>query len=282
MEIIGHQKIVASLAQKIENQSYSQAYIFFGPEGVGKHFLAENFARGIIGGGQAELDILRVSPEREEKKGVIKEKEISVDQIKEKQKELATFPYSGNAKFLIVDDADRMTIKAQNAMLKTIEEPNSTAVIILIVSRLEKILPTVKSRCQIINFNLVSQDDMRKYFLDQKLAPNQELIDFSMGRPGMMLAMMEDPEKIEWYRNARKKMESVLNGGMNVRMKVAEELSKNVPEALESAHFWLWLLEKSGNIQNILRAEKIKEMGDKLKNTNVNARLLMENTFLNL
>lgn len=282
MNIIGHQKTVENLKQKAKDGNYSQAYIFSGPEGVGKYFLAQEFARWIIEGKEPELDILRLQPEQEEKKGIIKIKEITVEQVREKQKELATFPYSGKAKILIIDGSDRMTVKAQNAMLKTIEEPNSTAVIILITSRLEKILPTVKSRCHIINFNLVSRHDLEAYLASQGSDFSQEVIDFAMGRPGMMMELIKDPEKIEWYRNAKQKMVAVLGGNLGAKLKIAEELAKNVPEASKNLDFWLWILEQSGSVQDIWLAEKIKEAADKLKNTNANARILLENTFINI
>ena len=293
MKIIGHVKIIERLRKEIGDKSFSQAYIFSGPEGVGKYFLAEEFARGIIRGKdfsvlspqereEAEFDLLRLSPEKEEKNRVIREKEITLDQIKARQKELATFPYSGKAKVLIVNDSDRMNRKAQNAMLKTIEEPNSTAVIILIASRLENILPTVKSRCRIIGFNLVSEKDLEKYLTDQGLAPDPEAVNFSMGRPGAMLEMVADREKIDWYRNSRKKLSVVLLGGLGEKIKIAEELSKNIPEALKHIHFWLWNFQRAGSVQEILRSEKLAEAADKLKNTNANARLLLENIFLNL
>lgn len=291
--IIGHQKIVVGLRKKIKDGSHSQAYIFSGPEGVGKFLVAQNFARGIIAGkdfaelseketDQADLDLLLVRPEREEKKGVIKEKEITVDQVKGKQAELATFPYSGKFKVLIVDESDRMNLRAQNAMLKTIEEPNSTAVIILVTSRLEKLLPTVRSRCQIINFNLVDPQAMADHFSGQGQTVSREAIDYSMGRPGIMLEIAGDPEKVGWYRESEKMMETVMSGSLNEKMKMADGLSKNIPDALDHLHFWLWLLQKSGQTPDLLRAGNIKEAEERLKNTNANARLLLEDVFLNL
>lgn len=290
--IIGHPKIVESLRQKIGKHGYSQAYIFSGPEGVGKRQVAEVFARGIIRGkdflalsseeeSEAELDMLRLRPETEEKKGVIKEKEISIAQVRSAQKELATFPYSGKAKVLIVDDSDRMNARAQNAMLKTMEEPNSTSVIILVSSRPEKLLATVRSRCQTVNFNLVDSETLVAYLQSNGSALGREAVGFSMGRPGILLGMIQDPKKVGWYRASEQKMAEALDGGLNRKLKIAEEFSKNIPEALLNLNFWSWALRRSGTGRDIERAGKIQEAVDKLKDTNISARLMLENLFLN-
>jgi len=294
MIIIGHKKIKALLEKEIETKSFAQAYIFSGPKGVGKTTLANEFARGLILGkdfsalsereftASDEADIVRVSPVVEEKKGVIKEKEISLEQILEARKEMANFPYHGKVKVLIVDDSDRMTLKAQNALLKITEEPNSTSVIILATSRPSKILATIQSRCRNINFGLVDKKEMERYLQSQNLELNQEAIDFSMGRPGIFLEMFNNSEKIAWVRAAKEKMNQALHGSVNERIKLAESLSKNVPEAIQNLEFWLWQLHGDDNQGNLFRAEKISEIINTIKNTNVNARLILENLFINL
>ena len=293
MEIIGHKKIKASLGREIEAKLFAQAYIFSGPKGVGKNLLAKEFAYGLIWGKnfsalsekerrEAQTDMLLVVPIVEEKKGVIKEKEISIDQILEARKNLANFPFQGMAKVLIVDESDRMTIKAQNALLKITEEPNSTSVVILITSRLNKLLPTIRSRCRNINFGLVDAEEMEGYLDSQGLKNDQERVSFSMGRSGILLELGSNPEKMDWFRDSKRDLQQVMNGTLNEKLKLAERLSKNVPEAIRNLEFWLWELHVDFSQKNISVSEKISEAIDKIKNTNANARLVLENLFINI
>ena len=293
MEIIGHQKIKTLLEKEIETGSHAQAYIFSGPKGVGKLTLAKEFARGLILGKNfsalsaedcksAETDIILVSPVAEEKKGVIKEKEISLEQILDARRALANFPYHGKVKVLLVEESDRMTLKAQNALLKITEEPNSTSIIILVTSRVSKILATIQSRCRTINFGLVNLPEMEKYLESQGAKLDREVLDFSMGRPGILLKLLNDPEKVIWFRNAKTNLHQALQGGLNERLKLAESLSKNVPEAIQNLEFWLWKLHANFEEGSLSRAEKISEAINTIKNTNANARLVLENLFINL
>lgn len=292
MEIIGHKKIKDSLEKEIELGNYSQAYIFSGPKGVGKYSLAKEFACGLVSDKgfsaldpkechAAGVDMVLVSPLVEEKKGVTKEKEITLEQILDARKELANFPYRGKVKVLIVDESDRMTLKAQNALLKVAEEPNSTSVIILVTSRPNKLLATIQSRCRHITFGLVDQKEIESYFASQKREVASELVTFSMGRPGILKNLLEDKEKIFWFRSSKDKLDKALDGSLNEKMKLAEDLSKNVPEAIQNMEFWSWELHSSCKQKNIFAAEKISEAIDKIKNTNASARLVLENLFIN-
>lgn len=293
MEIIGHKKIKKLLAKEIETKSFAQAYIFSGPQRVGKTLLAKEFAFGLILGKsfsglsseerhRAELDIVSVSPVMEEKKGVTKSKEISIDQVLDARRELANFPYQGKFKVLIMEESDRLTIKAQNALLKITEEPNSTSVIILVTSRISKLLPTVQSRCRNISFGLVDTKEMEVYLQSQGSDPNHEAVAFSMGRPGIFLELRNDPEKIAWARASKEKLDQALRGSLNDRLKLAETLSKNVPEAVQHLELWLWELHADFGQKNLFEAEKISEAISTVKNTNANARLILENLFINL
>ena len=290
MNIIGHQKIINYLNKSIEKDTLAQAYLFSGPEHVGKFSAAMDFARKLAGGSGINPDIIVVAPEIEEKKGIIKKKDIKIEQIRDLQKELAFSPYFGKHKVAVIDDADRLTIGAQNAMLKTLEEPNEKNIIILIVQSVEKILPTIKSRCVIKKFNLVGDAEIAAMVGEEK--NKEETIFWSLGRPGLARILLDEPEKLLLRKKNDQEFKKLFSDNVGDRFALVESLSKDVPSLIEKMDLWLVLLRG-----NILRSRKtgvnispekslrlIENIGESLKvikETNANARLVLENMFLN-
>jgi DNA polymerase-3 subunit delta' len=289
MNIVGHQKITDFLTKSIERNSISQAYLFCGPEHLGKFMVALDFAKKITGSNkEINPDIMIVSPEIEKKKGIIKTKDIKISQIREMQKSLSLSPYFGKYKVAIIDDAGRLTISAQNALLKTLEESEENVVIILVCHNLEKILPTIKSRCFIKKFGLVGDKELME-IINQ--GENQkEIIAWSLGRPGFAIKLAEKKE-LDEKKEIKKFLEKILESNLSEKFFFAEELSKNSESLSEQLDFWLFLLRKnilsegkflSINLEKTLGLiDRISETKEDLKETNANARLALENLFLN-
>jgi len=284
-KIIGHRRQFNFLQKSVEKDAFSQAYIFSGPENVGKLSMAKLFAEGLISGrkmaenesGKILPDLLIVQPIKEEKDGVIKEKDISIEQIREARQILSLFPYNGKRKVLIVNDAEKMTTQAQNSLLKLLEEPNSTSICILIAHNSDSILMTVKSRCQQIRFNLVP---------DQELAMgigkpiNDDAIFLAAGRPGLMARMLDDEKELNSRSHFKKTFLDLPSYGINEKLKLAEKYAKNMPEAIKTLELWMYVAYK-----NNFHWENISQIGESLermKKTNTNGRLVLENLFLNL
>ena len=299
MYFIGNQKAVQLLSKAIENGKISQAYLFSGPESVGKFALAKFFANSIISGksmlgneksfsakGKDELDLFVIEPEIEEKKGIKKEKDIKIEKIREAQKELILYPYNGKKKVLIIRDAHKMTVSSQNALLKSLEEPNRTSVIILITHNDSAIVPTIKSRCQKINFFLEDAEKMKELLGNDG---NKEIVEFSMGRPGLAIKMKEDREELDSRRKDFEELENFSSRGINEKFGLAEKMSANPAEAVKKLEFWMWIIRleaKKGN-QNrsffgFKTIEKIEKALETIKNTNANVRLVIENLFLEI
>jgi len=107
----------------------------------------------MLTGGEIDMavhpDILILEPKIiETEKGVKKESEISIDQIRKVQHQFSMFPYRASYKIALINQVEKMTSQASNCILKTLEEPNSKTILILITSKSELILPTIASRCQ--------------------------------------------------------------------------------------------------------------------------------------
>ena len=158
-DILGNDDVKKYLTNCIENKNFSHSYIFSGIKGVGKYTFAKDFAKCILEDSMMQ-DYYELGPDG---------KSIKVSQIRELQNVINIKPTFSKKSVYIIDDADLMTIEAQNSLLKTLEEPPEYAVIILIVHNERSILSTVKSRCVNIKFNKLSDKDIKKYFLKNDL-----------------------------------------------------------------------------------------------------------------
>ena len=305
MNFIGNAKAVKLLEKSIENGKISQAYLFSGPESVGKFTLAKLFASFLIfgknnidldvpiGGENKEFegsskffDLIVIEPEVEEKKGIKKEKDIKIEKIREAQRDLVTFPYNKKKKVLIINNAHRLTVSAQNALLKSLEEPNETSVIILITHNDSVIISTIKSRCQKINFFLSGIEEMEKILRDEK---NKEIIEFSMGRPGLALRMKGNKEEFNARKKDFKELSEFSSLGINERFGLAEKMAANPAEIFKKLEFWMWIIRLESRKKGLndgffsfKTIEKIDKALKTIKNTNANARLAIENLFLEM
>nr|MBB1521830.1 hypothetical protein [Clostridiales bacterium] len=158
-DILGNDDVKKYLTNCIENKNFSHSYIFSGIKGVGKYTFAKDFAKCILEDSMMQ-DYYELGPDG---------KSIKVAQIRELQNVINIKPIFSKKSVYIIDDADLMTIEAQNSLLKTPEEPPEYAVIILIVHNERSVLSTVKSRCINIKFSKLSDKDIKKYFLKNDL-----------------------------------------------------------------------------------------------------------------
>ncbi len=158
-DILGNDDVKKYLTNCIENKNFSHSYIFSGIKGIGKYTFAKDFAKCILEDSMMQ-DYYELGPDG---------KSIKVAQIRELQSVINIKPTFSKKSVYIINDADLMTIEAQNSLLKTLEEPPEYAVIILIVHNERSILSTVKSRCVNIKFSKLSDKDIKKYFLKNDL-----------------------------------------------------------------------------------------------------------------
>jgi len=293
MNFIGNQKVTNLLKKSLGSGNISHAYIFSGPEHVGKFTLAKMFALHLIEGSKLDLemektskdallDLITIAPEITEKNGVAKQRDIPIESIRDVQKSLSLFPYHGKYKILIIDDAHKLNVAAQNALLKILEEPNPTTIIILVTSNEDKILPTVKSRCQMINFGLVDDAEMLEFF-------PQNLVSLSAGRPGLTKIMVENEDEMVFRSEAVSNLNKIISGSLNERFSLAEQLSKDVSKTSDMLNCWLWEMRKKALVsedserKNVYAGmEKIQKSLETLKNTNANGRLVLETLFMDL
>lgn len=196
-DIAGHEQIIWHLKNAVAMGKVSHAYIFSGEQGSGKKLLADTFAMTLqceAGGTepcmkcrscrqaltQNHPDIIRVLHE--------KPNTISVEDIRSQVNgDIQIKPYSGSYKIYIISDADKMTVQAQNALLKTIEEPPAYAVLMLLANNADVLLPTILSRCVRLNLKAVRDGDIKEYLMKQMQIPDYQAdvsITFAQGNVG--------------------------------------------------------------------------------------------------
>ncbi len=132
----------------VKNDILSHAYLFSGPDGIGKKDFAYDIFR-LINQREPEgdPDFKLLTPRLEED-----ETKIYIEDVRDLKSYLSLKPYFGPYKFVVINDADRLVTEASNAMLKLLEEPTPLTVIILISSKPKLLLPTVLSRCEKVSF----------------------------------------------------------------------------------------------------------------------------------
>jgi DNA polymerase III, gamma/tau subunits len=157
----GNQKVVERMTRSIVNRSISHAYLLEGDHSIDKLGLAENFVKAILcGEGNGDScdccqTCLKISHGNHEDVIYLAAEGNSIkdEAVEELQSRLKKKPYSGDRNIAILQDADTMTLKAQNRLLKTLEEPSPGTVIVLLSENMENLAATILSRCVIFKLN---------------------------------------------------------------------------------------------------------------------------------
>lgn len=181
-DVIGHKNIIGYIKNAVTEDKVSHAYILNGARGSGKKMLAALFAETLLceaGGAEPcnkchscrqvdsgnHPDLISVTPTSLES--------IGVDVIRTKvNSDILIKPYQGPYKIYIIDHADLMTEEAQNALLKTVEEPPEYAVLFLLTENGEKLLPTITSRCVMLKLRNIKDTLIKKYLMEKLEVPD--------------------------------------------------------------------------------------------------------------
>lgn len=205
-EILGHEQIIEHLQNAVRLDKVSHAYIFNGPEASGKMMLADAFAMSLQCEGddkpclncrsckqatdRNQPDIIYVSHE--------KPNTIGVDDIRTQvNNDVGIKPYSSRYKIYIIDEAEKMNQQAQNALLKTIEEPPAYAVILLLTTNADRFLPTILSRCIRLDLKTVKEAEIKRYLMREYQIPDYQAdvcAAFSQGNVGKAIQLASSEE----------------------------------------------------------------------------------------
>jgi DNA polymerase III subunit delta' len=291
-DLVGNAEVKEMLRRLLSSERMPHSYIFAGDEGVGKMQFAIETARGLLctqaanGEGCGECPQCRRAGEfaipapdkkdeferlifsRHPDLGLVMpyKRNVRVDAIRHLEREANYRPYEGNARVFIVDDADKMNDSAANALLKTLEEPASTTYIFLLTARPDTLLPTIRSRCQMIRFGPISADAIENFLVEKMaFATDEARLASRLGRGSIGRAASI---KVAEYRNRRDKMLSVINAAAALRdraelLSISEELSdakskdhfeENIV-ILESLVHDVWTLAVGGGTERLINAD---------------------------
>lgn len=281
-EIIGHVKQVATLRSALVHGRLHHAYLFVGPEGVGKRTLALSLARAIhcdernddFCGHCANCARIQAGnhPDVRVTEPLPGKKEISIQQIRDIEKELNFRSFSGRRKITVIDPATLMNLPAQNALLKTLEEPPQDSVLILVASNAGGLLPTLRSRCLRLSFGPLERDLLTSFLVAKNGVRPEEadvLAAVAMGSLGR--AVRIDTEELRKRRRMWiDTLSSLRAGDYRAATQAAEDLANNRDESLaflEWAETWYrdllihTVTQSSRAIVNLDMLTRIEEQG---------------------
>lgn len=212
-DIVGQEQLREHLENAVRTGKVSHAYIINGERNAGKEFIAKTFAMAVQCENRQDAepcgechsckqalsgnhpDIIFIT---HEKPGT-----IGVDDIRRQiNGDVAIKPYSGPKKIYVVSEGEKMTVQAQNALLKTLEEPPEYAVILILTDNVNTLLPTILSRCVVLNMKPVRDAQIKEYLMENMGIPDYKAdicVAFARGNVGKarLLANSEEFDKVK-------------------------------------------------------------------------------------
>jgi DNA polymerase-3 subunit delta' len=305
-QIVGHTKQIAFLHKSIETGKIAHAFIFSGPSFVGKKMVAREFAFSLLNlkppsPGFVPDETNRVQnhplPEAGEEKmkrtfhpdflEISGDEGIKIEQIRELIYKLSLRPYQAKYKVALIDNAENLTIESQNALLKTLEEPKSYTVLILVTSNPGKLLRTISSRAQKINFGPVKANEYENLIPEKLDKQTKELVlTLAAGKPGLAVTIVSDEEFVDKLKSIDDSFAVIRSGDMPEKLKLAYELADlETVDLKQTLDFLLIRFEQDliqspeiKNARNVSEVSRARRMLDQ----NVNSKLLLTNLMLNL
>lgn len=287
--IIGNDEIKNALEKSVNQNKVSHSYLFLGIQGIGKKKIAIEFAKMLLCLSNTKYcnncksciefdtnnnpDFLLIEPDGNS---------IKIEQIRDMQKKIQEKPIISNKKVYIIDDADFMTQEAQNCLLKTLEEPPDFATIILIGANSNAFLPTIKSRCTILNYSKIKDDEMLQFLNNYENIQNinKNMLQMFQGSIGKAIALKEKQEeyiKIEEIINSMDKYDLVdFINNSEFLYKAKEEIN----EILEYIN--IILLNKAKQKYLYTNCIKIVENTKKRLKQNANYDMSIDNMLFNM
>ena len=278
-DIIGHNQIIEHLKNAIRMEKVSHAYILNGENNAGKMMLAEAFAMALQCENHGEepcMECRSCRQAREHNQPDIiyvshdKPNIISVDDIRHQlNNDIVIKPYSSKYKIYIVDEAEKMNVQAQNALLKTIEEPPAYGIILLLTTNADGFLPTILSRCITLNLKSVHEDLIKEHLMKKhQIADYQAEVcaAFAQGNVGKAIQLASSDSFNELKSTAItlvKKLEDMDIYELNGQIKQINEFKLKIEEFLDLLTLWfrdVLYMKATDDVNNLIFRDEVYDI----------------------
>ena len=287
--IIGNNKIKQLLINSVQNDKTSHSYLFVGIDGIGKKMVATEFAKMLLCLNETRYcnkcksciefdsnnnpDFLCIEPDGNS---------IKIEQIRYLQKKIQEKPIISNKKVYIINDADKMTVEAQNCLLKTLEEPPEYATIVLIGSNENAFLTTIKSRCMIIHFNKIENIEIKRYLEENYAISNisENMLEIFQGSIGKAISLKDKKNE---YTEIENIVENINKKNIIDILQMSEIIYKSKDEILEILDYInIILLKKAKEDYKYTKCINIVENTKKRLKQNANYDMCIDNMLFNI
>jgi DNA polymerase-3 subunit delta' len=270
-QVVGHEWAVELLERSLANGRVAHAYLLLGLPQIGKTTLALNFAQALHCLGEDKpcgrcRSCLKIAHGNHPDVRVIEAVNgtIKIDQIRSMQREVTLSPHEGRWKVYVIRQMERATTEAANCLLKTLEEPPAQVILMLTASDIDQLLPTIISRCQVLNLRppsvlLVQKVLEVRWGVDPERA--KLLARLSGGRLGWAVRASEDEAILRKREKRLDEMIELMGQGRVERLRYAQQLSQSPNGLREVLDLWLswWrdlLLIKGGSSTEITNIDR--------------------------
>lgn len=260
LNVFGHETAVRMLEAAMRDGRMHHAYLLTGPPHVGKRTLAIQVAQAVncLGPGEApcgecdackriandlhpDVRVIAVDPEASEGPRTA----IGIEAIRDLIGAAHLKPYQGRTRVFIFDEAERMTQDAANALLKVLEEPPPDVLMLLLSADADRVLPTVRSRCQVVEMRPLPIDRVAQILRDRGVAGDQVdvIARLSRGCVGWAIDASTDPSLLAGVHQRFERIADVIEASLEGRFGYAEELARRFQRdrAAGREELFLWL-----------------------------------------
>ena len=237
VSIIGHEKITSFFEKVIANNALAQSYCFVGADSVGKKTVAKYLAAKILKINEKQLDthpdfyyICRQVDEKTEKT----KKDIGIAQIRQIKEKLGRKSWFGGYQVIIIDEAELLNEESGNALLKSLEEAGTQRVFFLLTTDDNEMLPTIRSRCQMLYFSLVSsaviETGLKELGFSSALCA--EAAKLAWGRPGRAVMLATDDKLRDSFNLEVARWQKIEGAPYYQKIKAVEDLFNEKTDSL--------------------------------------------------